>query len=157
LYIHTQVACLYALRARCSISLASSLSWFTSSLQIAKSRGNPASTMLSKCARSWLSLDLYRKARQIASRHCRPASAEFALLVFSSSRVNSRNRGHRLGKSHCKMRCRTGMSCWRTRPSEEARIGTKRSRIWAFSSSAIELSVGMPSTWYQERFTRFLM
>lgn len=49
------------------------------------------------------------------------------------------------------------MSCWRTRGSEAAKRGTRRSRTRAFSGSPIGVgSLGRRSCVYQARLTRFL-
>ncbi len=71
----------------CSISPASSLSWFTSSLHITSNLGKLASMILSKWDLLSLSLALKRYARQTAKRHCKPARTDRGSLVFSSCRV----------------------------------------------------------------------
>lgn len=70
--------------------------------------------------------------------------------------MNSRKLGHRSGKSYPSIRCMMGMSCWRTRGCEDARMGRRRSRSRAFSSSAMRGSAGNCSDIDQARLTRFL-
>ena len=69
--------------------------------------------------------------------------------------MKSRKVGHRSGKSKCSILWRMGMSCWRTRVREEAKMGRRRSRNRAFSSSGMTSSLGYCSDCCQPRLTRF--
>lgn len=85
-----------------------------------------------------------------------PANTEFASFVFSNCRVTSIKLGHLAGNSADRIFCNVGMSWARIGVGEVERIGRRRSRRLAFSSSGICLFAAASSLGAHALLTRFL-